>query len=494
MKRTSKILSAVLALVMLASLVLASCGGDDGTTASGGTTPNTTAGRTILETKTPEGTNYDGEKVKFLSRSDVDYYDEITVKADEIANVIDQSIFDRETSVEEKIGIELENEQVAQGTNYAKITDMIREHFRAGINEYQLIANGCYHTMDASLEECFWTLSDIDSIDLTMPWYSQYFVEEATLPSGELYFVAGDATISRIRWCYATFFNQALASTYGLEDLYKVVEEGRWTIDYQYEIVANVYSDENGNSVSDEGDLFGFSAHYVVGIDPYWSGFQLPIVQKVDGQFVDALDGDRMVDALAKIIDLFYNTNGSFIYQPGSGDPNNEVMSREFASDHYLFMTHWLLAVETEYLTDMENAYGIIPIPKLNEDQDDYYSYTHDLMSVVGIPGTAPEEDLDMLGVVIEELSAYSYNYTREAYYELALKGRYMRDQQSREMLDLIVDNLRIDAGWIYSKTLNGIALTIRTMVRNKNTGWATVYRSQRKILENGIAKLNGTK
>ena len=121
-------------------------------------------------------------------------------------------------------------------------------------------------------------------------------------------------------------------------------------------------------------------------------------------------------------------------------------------------MTHWLLSVEYEYLTDMENAYGIIPIPKLNEDQDDYYSYTHDLMSVIGIPGTVEEEKLEMIGTALEELSAYSYNYTIEAFFEVALKGRYMRDEESRKMLDLIVDNLRIDTGWIYSKNLGGIA------------------------------------
>ena len=495
MKKAYRIICAVLALAMLASLALTSCGGDDGTTAPPSGTPNTTAGRTILETQTPEGTNFGGEKIKFLSRSDVDYYDEIIVKPDEIVNVIDQSIFDRETYVEEKIGIELENDQVVQGTNYSRVTDVIRDHFRSNLNEYQLIANGCYHTMDASVEDCFWALSELDGIDLTMPWYSQYFVEEATLPTGELYFVAGDATISRIRWCYVTFFNQALAETYGQTNLYDVVEEGKWTVDYQHSISSTIYSDENGNGTSDEGDLFGFSTHYNTGIDPYWSAFQLPIIAKEDGKFVDVLDGERMIDGLTKIIDLFHNNNGTFLYYAkGDSDLNNVLMSREFASDHYLFMTHWLLAVETEYLTDMENAYGIIPMPKLNEDQDDYYSYTHDLMSVVGIPGTVPEEDLEMVAITIEELSAYSYNYTREAYYELALKGRYMRDQQSREMLDLIIDNLRLDAGWIYSKVLNGIALSMRSLVQNKNTGWANYYRSQSKVLAHYIDKLNGDK
>ena len=99
-----------------------------------------------------------------------------------------------------------------------------------------------------------------------------------------------------------------------------------------------------------------------------------------------------------------------------------------------------------------------------------------------------------MIGTVLEELSAYSYNYTREAFFEVALKGRYMRDEQSRQMLDLIVDNLRIDTGWIYSKKLGGIALTLRDLVKNKSTNWANLHRSQRKIIESGLEKLNGEK
>ena len=52
MKKAYRIICAVLALAMLASLALTSCGGDDGTTAPPSGTPNTTAGRTILETQT----------------------------------------------------------------------------------------------------------------------------------------------------------------------------------------------------------------------------------------------------------------------------------------------------------------------------------------------------------------------------------------------------------------------------------------------------------
>lgn len=494
MKKIIRFSAASLVIAMLLSLALVSCGGGEVTTASGDSNPTTTEARTILETKTPAGTDFGGAEVKILSRNDYDYYDELTIASDEVSNIIDQSICEREAYVEEKIGVEIKNDKRNMDRNWSLITDIIRDHFRSNINEYQLAASGCCNTLDASFENCFWALSDIDSMSLDMPWYAQNFVEQATLPSGELYFIAGDATISRIRMIYATFVNHSLFERYVNEDIYKVVDDGKWTIDYQYGIASTVYNDENGNGTSDEGDLFGFSAHYNVGIDPYWSAFELPILTKADGKFVEVLDGDRMVDALTKIIDLFYNHNGVYLYDDKSRDPNLEVMMSEFASDHYLFMTHYLVCVEYQQLTEMEHSFGIIPMPKLNEDQSDYYSYSQDQMSVLGIPGTVEEEKLEMIGTVIEELSAYSYNYTREAYYELALKGRYVRDEQSRKMLDTIVDNLYVDAGWLYMKLINNVPMALRTMVRGKNTGWANYYRSQRIIIASGVDKLNGEK
>ena len=133
-------------------------------------------------------------------------------------------------------------------------------------------------------------------------------------------------------------------------------------------------------------------------------------------------------------------------------------------------------------------------MPKALQEQDDYYTYVFDQSSVIGVPGTVEEDKLDMIGIVLEELSAYSYNYTREAFFEVALKGRYMRDEQSRQMLDLIVNNIQMDAGWLYSNIMSDIGQIMRTLVKGKNTGWANVYRAKKVIIQNGIDKLNGIK
>ena len=487
---------ALLLILCLAVLPLVACGGGAETTAPTGTKAPTSESRTIIETKTPAGTNFNGEKIKILSRGDDDYIDEISLKPEEVKNIIDDSILQREAYVEEKIGVDIVNEKVLIANNYAQLTDTIREHFRSNLDEFQLMANNYYHSMDASLEGCFWNLEDIETIDLDMPWYAQYFIEEARTQDG-LYFVTGDAALSRLRFVFATFFNKELLAQFGTYDLYKMVDDGEWTIDAQAEIVSGIYSDENGSNVRDEGDIFGLGTYFILGVDPYWSSFDLKLVGRDGDFFVEAMDdtqSERMVDALTKINKLFHENTGTYIVPRNGADLELIDAMRMFSSNNFAFMTNRLIAVESEYLTDMENAYGILPMPMLNLDQDDYYSYSHDLMSCFGVPGTAPEADLDMIGVVLEELSAYSYNYTREAYFEIALKGRYARDAESRRMLDIIVDNLRINAGEIYSKVFGDIALTIRDLVKSNNSNWTRIYRSKKSILQNGLDKLNGLK
>ena len=95
------------------------------------------------------------------------------------------------------------------------------------------------------------------------------------------------------------------------------------------------------------------------------------------------------------------------------------------------------------------------------------------------------------MGAFLEAFSNYSYNETREVYFETALKGRYARDEDSRRMLDLIVDSIYIDAGWIYSYCLEDFALILRNLVRAKNTNWASGYRAKGNMMNIKLKDLN---
>ena len=82
-----------------------------------------------------------------------------------------------------------------------------------------------------------------------------------------------------------------------------------------------------------------------------------------------------------------------------------------------------------------------------------------------------------MLGAVLEVLASESYRTVTPAYYETALKARYMDDHVSWEMLDLITQNIKLDAGVLYTKELDSVHQKLRKIITdNKGNTVATTY------------------
>ena len=125
-----------------------------------------------------------------------------------------------------------------------------------------------------------------------------------------------------------------------------------------------------------------------------------------------------------------------------------------------------LIEVEAEDFRNMEN-YGIIPIPKFDESQKEYYSHAHDQFIVYGIVNK-DGSNFDNLGAVLECMAIESERTVKNAYFEIALKGKSSKDQQSWDMLDMIVKNLKIDGGLLYTIKLNDITQQLRSAVKNK--------------------------
>jgi hypothetical protein len=99
-------------------------------------------------------------------------------------------------------------------------------------------------------------------------------------------------------------------------------------------------------------------------------------------------------------------------------------------------------------LRDMEEDFGVVPMPKLDEAQDTYYSYAGPSMMTMAVPVTAT--DPERTGVILENLSAHSYGTLRTAYLETTLKTKFMRDEASVEMLDILYGDIKMDIGYIY--------------------------------------------
>lgn len=91
-------------------------------------------------------------------------------------------------------------------------------------------------------------------------------------------------------------------------------------------------------------------------------------------------------------------------------------------------------------MRDSETDFGIIPTPKWNEEQKEYINLGGSPFFMT-VPITA--EDLDRTGAVMEALAYDSMGLIDKAMYDIVLKGKSSRDEESSDMLDLIFSTLQ---------------------------------------------------
>ena len=97
--------------------------------------------------------------------------------------------------------------------------------------------------------------------------------------------------------------------------------------------------------------------------------------------------------------------------------------------------------------------------------------------------------DADMSGAVLEALSYYGKEYITPAYYDTTLKGKYFRDEESSEMLDLIFASRFFDVGTYYQ--LGGYNEKVITMMQQGDTDFASMYQKNEKAANKVLQKIN---
>lgn len=439
--------------------------------------------------------DFDGESISFCTREFDWYNKEITVSSDDMVDIVDAAVYTREQNVIKRLNVKIENKKIAgSGQNgFTVVMEAINTDISTGDGQYQIGVNNIYHSMARVADDLFYDLNTLKYVDTSKEYYSSLFVRNATI-GNKLYAIMGDGTLTGLKFSFATFFDKSVAADMKIDDLYQTVLDGKWTWEYQLSLIRDTWKDIGDQPYAkDENDNFGLITNAVLGVDPYWSAFNLGILKPEEDGFEIMLNNkavqSKMSNSLEAILALFYDSNGTYVLGHEADDKEMVLTAPKMLSEHKtLFATLRLDAVETAFLRNMDdNAYGIIPMPKYNEQQKYYYSQVHDLASVFLVSaGTAPGK-LDAVGATIECFFSESED-VRHQFFEVCLKTKYQDDANNCKMLDLIANYAKIDAGWIYSDAANGIALCLRTLVQSESTNFASWYARSSKKLETSIS------
>lgn len=398
------------------------------------------------------------------------------IVADQSGDIINDAVYNRNIAIEERFNIRFNMKSEDHQTINTTVTNLVLADSRE--DSFDLVAQRPSWAALIATKDVYLDWSGIDNIDISRDWWSRDAYDELSI-GGKSYILIGDLTQSYIDSMYCVYFNRNLATERGVTDLYEQVRAGKWTYEAFYGIIKDMYDDSNGDSQKNVGDLFGCSLQAT----GYTLAFQFAFDAKTvshnaDGMPVLTPDEGKWTDMVEKIYTLVYDTQGCL-------SNTDWVQHRNiFTSGKSLFMPGQFASALRGDFKDMKDTYGIIPMPKYDENQTDYYTYSDLAHSSLVLMKTL--RDPEMTGIVTEAMAAESWKYVTPNTFDVALKYKYAQDADQALMVELIRAGIKYDFGTVYS-----CGPRVSTVVAaNGMNSYTSYYKTNYKIWNVSIDKL----
>ena len=475
----------ILCALMLVPMLF-SCGGDGGdTTAATNPNGNDPSNGTQAEEKLEVPTDtYDGEEFRILTAGQVAYQD-FGFQADEEAHLA-QEQYKRQKLVEDTCGVVIINEK-AENKDSKKAGPGFQKFQKAAQSEsldYHLGVIGGYDVSNLAQQNYLYDLNSLKHIDTSKSWWDQNANNDLTI-KGMLFYTNGSLTAGYSESTFVIYVNKEIATAVlGDVDLYQIVRDGKWTVDKLAEYAKTVTEDLDGNDIMNGEDKYGI---YV------WDDSLLGMLEAAgtkvatvgaDGKIALTLYNDNSVAVFNKYMDIACDNKYALQYQRKELIPSDGVIEA-FKAGNALF---WQTSnVNTKYFREMEADFGILPYPKLSEDQSRYYSTIAPYNSQFICVPIYTDGQEDYISHITEVLAYQGKQITWPACYDDTLKGAFARDEGTYDMLDIIYGNYGYDLGLYYQLgTYNSV---IMNLLRNRDMGFKSAYD---KYLPTAEATLRG--
>ena len=129
----------------------------------------------------------------------------------------------------------------------------------------------------------------------------------------------------------------------------------------------------------------------------------------------------------------------------------------------------------------MDPGYGVLPNPKLDENQESYWHMAEGEACLMALPADA--DNIEKTDVLLTYW-AYSSDEVVEAFYETTLKHKRLDTPDDAEMLDIIRENMRYELGVLMDF---GIQAVLNESFNNGNL--MSTYQKNSKRIEKIIER-----
>ncbi len=439
-------LSLILALIML----LATATGFVGCATGDSDPSDSNASTTSLDAETGEvdhrfdGVNFGGRAFRVYTSIDIASAgmgnSNFLIEGDpeEVGNMVNDAVIERNVKVEEMLGVTLE--YIPCDVAQMSVAGEMRKFVQSGDDEFDLVINDMYGFSSLLVEGSFRNVLDEDCVfDFDRPYWYKDFMEDLSLVKGYQYLLAGDYTIDVLRSAHLLLLNKEIYRDYynrSADEIYDMVMNHEWTYEKMNEIITDKYVDTNLNNVVDMGDQFGF-------INAGSWGYFVPFIvcgnppftmRHEDGTPELTLhEGDRSAQ-VASAMSLIIN-NDSTTLKGGDG----QFLTR-FTQNECLIVGYQRMgSLENPILRQMEGDAAVLPYPLLFSSDKKYVTSAHDTSEVGAILTTS--KDLGFISTVTEVLCRETANIVMPKYYKESLQVQCVDDPKAAAMIDIIHDN-----------------------------------------------------
>ena len=462
--------------------ILASCGGDAKQNPSGDKDEQANAEPDQADADSeaptekilpdvPDDKDYEGHEFTILANSTAynsHWFSRDIYVEGENGDTINDAVYYRNRAIEEKYNIKIKGVFSASQLGDAK------KSINSGDNAYDVLTIPLQaNTAQLALEGLLLDLKNVPYIDLEKPWWDQRANAQLSI-GNRLMTTISDLLVIDKDALFIFLFSKDVIQEYGLEDPYQLVRDGAWTIDKMWDMAKAVTKDVNGDGAMDDADCYGLiSQTHTMHGNVVGSGHFVIVKDENDIPTLNITD--PMIQAsYEKWIDILNDRTNTIIAQDWTskyaGDTIWDQQLQMLEERRGLYLYTGMNRVTM--LRESECNFGILPNPKYDEAQGEYYNAVHAWCTTsVSIPLTSEPE---RTGIILEALTAESYYTLRPAYYDISLKSKLTRDDESGEMLDLIFDTRCYDLGHVYN--WGGIFDMFGTIAQKKSTAFASEY------------------
>lgn len=485
MNRTTnrRILSLIIVITMIMSSAAAMVSCSDSESGSG-TDTTSSGGQQTDDTATPEETtkasalstveikNFNQEEFKIISTNQDSR--QIDVVAEELTGAtLNDLVYERNMKIEELFNVKI----VAESMDYGQINEMVKSSSMAGDNPYDMyMTNATAHSLASG--GYVMAFNDIPGIDITKEWWDQTAVKGISV-GNKVYMATGDISPTELLTSECMLFNKKLFDSIGVTYPYQTAFDGKWTMDAMFEIAQGLSKDLDGDGkITPATDMFAITA---------WTDYTEAMFYGAGGRMTtkDANDYPILARDIEKYSAIYEKIYRVFITNEGNyGYSGHEGSFKIFNEGRAYFCGITFQKIEM-FLRDMEDDYGVLPIPKYDENQESYGTCVSGAGTFLVVPKSA--KNLDKIGTITEAMAAAAYDMITPSLYEVVASTKNVRDEDSSKMVQMIIRNRVFDMAHMFYFTGSTFC---GTLLSQKSTDVASYFAKMEKISAKEIEKL----